>query len=286
MKGATDMQLLADSCSDISQQDFKSKNIEFIPLKITIDEKEYLDQIEISSQEVLNEISNGKRPLTSQANPEQFTDIFKTYVEKGEAILYIAFSSELSGTYQSAVIARDTVLEEHPDADITIIDTKAASYGLGLIVERAHVYLEEGMSKDEVLSKVEKDVKSIRHFFTVNDLDYLSKGGRLSKGQAFLGGLLNIKPLLHVEGGKLVPLEKHRGIKKVFSSMVKHMKADNVAAEVHITHANAQGMAEQLQKKIEAETDATEVKISMVGPTISSHTGNGTVALFYFNEGV
>lgn len=280
------MQLFADSCSDISQQDFKSKNIEFIPLKITIDGKDYLDQIEISSQEVLNEISSGKRPLTSQANPEQFTDMFMTYVEKGESVLYIAFSSELSGTYQSAVIARDTVLEDYPDADITIIDTKAASYGLGLIVERAHGYLEEGLSKEEILGKVESDVKSIRHFFTVNDLDYLAKGGRLSKGQAFLGGLLNIKPLLHVEDGRLVPLEKHRGLKKVFSSMVKHMKADNVAAEVHITHANAHDQAEQLQKKIMEETNAAEVKISMIGPTISSHTGNGTVALFYFNEGV
>ncbi|AKG73331.1 DegV family protein [Salinicoccus halodurans] len=280
------MQLFADSCSDISQQDFKSKNIEFIPLKITIDGKDYLDQIEISSQEVLNEISSGKRPLTSQANPEQFTDMFMTYVEKGESVLYIAFSSELSGTYQSAVIARDTVLEDYPDADITIIDTKAASYGLGLIVERAHGYLEEGLSKEEILEKVESDVKSIRHFFTVNDLDYLAKGGRLSKGQAFLGGLLNIKPLLHVEDGRLVPLEKHRGLKKVFSSMVKHMKADNVAAEVHITHANAHDQAEQLQKKIMEETNAAEVKISMIGPTISSHTGNGTVALFYFNEGV
>lgn len=280
------MQLFADSCSDISQQDFKSKNIEFIPLKITIDGKDYLDQIEISSQEVLNEISSGKRPLTSQANPEQFTDMFMTYVEKGESVLYIAFSSELSGTYQSAVIARDTVLEDHPDADITIIDTKAASYGLGLIVERAHGYLEEGLSKEEILGKVENDVKSIRHFFTVNDLDYLAKGGRLSKGQAFLGGLLNIKPLLHVEDGRLVPLEKHRGLKKVFSSMVKHMKADNVAAEVHITHADAHDQAEQLQKKIMEETNAAEVKISMIGPTISSHTGNGTVALFYFNEGV
>lgn len=280
------MQLFADSCSDISQQDFKEKDIEFVPLKITIDDKEYLDQIEISSQEVLDEIAAGKRPLTSQANPEQFTEMFTPYVEKGEPVLYIAFSSELSGTYQSAVIARDTILDEHPDADITIIDTKAASYGLGLIVERAHGYLEEGVEREELLGKIESDVKSIRHFFTVDDLDYLAKGGRLSKGQAFLGGLLNIKPLLHVEDGRLVPLEKHRGTKKVHSSMVKHMQADNVRGEVHITHANAQKQAEQLQKKIMEETAASSVKISMIGPTISSHTGNGTVALFYFNEGV
>ncbi|WP_020007786.1 DegV family protein [Salinicoccus albus] len=280
------MQLIADSCADLSIKDLKERNIEMIPLKITIDGNDYLDQIEISSEEVLQAISDGKRPLTSQANAEQFIEVFNKYVGKNEPVLYIAFSSELSGTYQSAVIAKDTILEETPDADITVIDTKAASYGLGLILERAHGYIDKGLSRDEVLNKVENDVKSIRHFFTVNDLDYLADGGRLSKGQAFLGGLLNIKPLLHVEDGKLVPLEKHRGIKKVFSSMIKHMQKDNANKEVHITQSNALDQAETLKKKILAETKATEVNISMIGPTISSHTGNGTVALFYFNEGV
>lgn len=280
------MQLIADSCSDISINALKTMGIEMIPLKITIDDKDYLDQHEISSEEVLQSITDGKRPLTSQANPEDFTKIFLKYVEQNEPILYIAFSSELSGTYQSAVIARNTILEDHPDADITLIDTKAASYGLGMIVERAHAYLEEGLGKDELVARVEKDVKAIRHFFTVHDLDYLAKGGRLSKGQAFLGGLLNIKPLLHVEEGRLVPLEKHRGIKKVHGSMIQHLIADNVSHQVHITHANAESQAEQLKQKILDETEVPEVKVSTIGPTISSHTGNGTVAMFYFNEGV
>ncbi len=280
------MQLIADSCSDISVEELDRMEIEMVPLKTTIDDRDYLDQFDISSTEVLDAISEGKRPLTSQANPEDFTKVFQKYVDRKEPLLYIAFSSELSGTYQSAVIARDTILDDHPDADITIIDTKAASYGLGLIVERAHSYVESGLSKDEIISKVEKDVKDIRHFFTVDDLDYLAKGGRLSKGQAFLGGLLNIKPLLHVEEGKLVPLEKHRGVKKVHSSMVKHLIADNVTREVHITQANAVEQAEQLKQKILDGTNITDVRISTIGPTISSHTGNGTVAMFYFNEGV
>lgn len=280
------MQLIADSCSDISVEELDRMEIEMVPLKITIDDRDYLDQFDISSTEVLDAISEGKRPLTSQANPEDFTKVFQKYVDRKEPLLYIAFSSELSGTYQSAVIARDTILDDHPDADITIIDTKAASYGLGLIVERAHSYVESGLSKDEIISKVEKDVKDIRHFFTVDDLDYLAKGGRLSKGQAFLGGLLNIKPLLHVEEGKLVPLEKHRGVKKVHSSMVKHLIADNVTREVHITQSNAVEQAEQLKQKILDGTNITDVRISTIGPTISSHTGNGTVAMFYFNEGV
>ncbi|MCD2138670.1 DegV family protein [Salinicoccus halitifaciens] len=280
------MKLFADSCSDMTLEETKRRGIEVLPLTITIDDENYRDQLDISSEEVLQAIRDGKRPTTSQANPENFVEKFTPYVEKGESILYIAFSSELSGTYQSAVIAKDTIMDEYPEADITLIDTKAASYGLGMIVERASDDIQNGLSKEDVIENVKKNVRNIRHFFTVNDLDYLAQGGRLSKGSAFLGGLLNIKPLLHMEDGKLVPLEKHRGIKKVFSSMVNHLNEDNVKGRAHIVHANALESAEQLKEKLLAETGLEEVNISMIGPTISSHTGNGTVALFYFNEGV
>lgn len=280
------MKLFADSCSDMSLEESKKRGIEVLPLTITIEDNNYRDQLEISSEEVLQAISDGKRPSTSQANPENFVERFKVYAEQKQPVIYVAFSSELSGTYQSAIIARDTIMEDYPEADITIIDTKAASYGLGMIVESASDDIEKGLSKDEVVANIEKNVKNIRHFFTVNDLDYLAKGGRLSKGSAFLGGLLNIKPLLHVEDGKLVPLEKHRGIKKVFNSMVKHLNEDHITGKVHITQSNAEDSAEQLKQKILDETRVEEVIISMIGPTISSHTGNGTVAMFYFNEGV
>lgn len=280
------MKLIADSCSDISFEDLKARDIDVIPLMITIDDTDYWDQVDISSGEVLTAISDGKRPLTSQPNPEHFIEKFKPSVEAGEPVIYIAFSSELSGTYNSAVIARDEMLEDFPDADISVIDTKSASYGLGMIVEDASDDIKAGRSKDEVLANIETNVKSIRHLFTVSDLDYLSKGGRLSKGQAFLGGLLNIKPLLHVEDGKLVPLEKHRGLKKVFSSMMKHIVEDNASGSAHITHSDAEKEAEQLKEKILSDTDITDVTISMIGPTISSHTGNGTIALFYYNKGV
>lgn len=280
------MILFADSCADMPLEDSKERGIEVLPLTINIGENDYKDQIDISSEEVLQAITDGERPKTSQINPENFVESFKPHVEKGESILYIAFSSELSGTYQSAVIARDTILDDYPDADITIIDSHAASYGLGMIVESASDDIKDGLSDDEVIKNVERNVNNIRHFFTVNDLDYLAKGGRLSKGSAFLGGLLNIKPLLHVEDGKLVPLEKHRGIKKVFKSMIEHINDDQITGKIHITQSNALDSAELLKKKILEETEVKVVNISMIGPTISSHTGNGTIAMFYFNEGV
>lgn len=278
------MKLFADSCSDISLDDLKARGIEMLPLKITIDDTDHLDQLEISSGEVLDAISAGKRPLTSQANPENFVEAFEPYLKAGEDIIYIAFSSELSGTYNSAVIAREQLLETYPDAHITVIDTKSASYGLGMIVENASDDIDNGKSRDEVIKNIEHNVDHIVHLFTVSDLDYLAKGGRLSKGQAFLGGLLNIKPLLHVEDGKLVPLEKHRGVKKVIASMVKHVNNDKGAGKARITHANALELAEQIKEKILKDTEITEVEISMIGPTISSHTGNGTAALFYYKD--
>lgn len=278
------MKLIIDSCADISLERANELNVDMQSLTIQIDDKSYIDQIEITSEEVIQAIKDGKRPMTSQPNPESFANIFKKYAEQNESIIYLGLSSELSGTYQSAVIARDTIYEEYPDADITLIDTSAVSYGLGLIVERASGYLAQGDGKDTIISKVKNDMSHIRHLFTVNDLNYLAEGGRLSKGSAFLGGLLNIKPLLHVEDGKLVPLEKHRGLKKVFKRMTELADKEGASGTAHIVHADAEKLANDLKKQLLDNTAIESVNISGIGPTISSHTGDGTIALFYFKD--
>lgn len=279
------MKLIIDSCADISLDNAKNLNAEVQPLTIQIDGSSYVDQIEITSEEVIQEIKNGKRPMTSQPNPESFAAIFKKYAEQGESMIYLSLSSALSGTFQSAVIAKDTVLEEYPEADINLIDTSAVSYGLGLIVERTASYIAAGDDKDTIISKVDSDLKEIRHLFTVNDLNYLAEGGRLSKSSAFLGGLLNIKPLLHVEDGKLVPLEKHRGLKKVFKRMTEYAVKEGAKGRGHIVHADAAKQAEDLKKQLLENTNLDTIEISSIGPTISSHTGDGTIALFYFKNG-
>lgn len=161
------MILFADSCADMPLEDSKRRGIEVLPLTINIGDNNYKDQIDISSEEVLQAITDGERPKTSQINPENFVESFKPFLEKGESILYIAFSSELSGTYQSAVIARDTLLGDYPEADITIIDTHAASYGLGMIVESASDDMKNGLSDEEVIKNAEKNVKNIRHFLSL-----------------------------------------------------------------------------------------------------------------------
>lgn len=280
------MKLIVDSCSDISLDFAKSHNLYFIPLSVNVDGKEYLDRYEITSEDVSKAVDDGIRPLTSQANPDKIYQHFTKALEEDKTIIYLGFSSQLSGTIQSANIARDMILEERDDVDITVIDSLSASYGYGLLVERAAKYVKDGLSKDEVLQKIEHDKSHIRHLFTVSDLDYLAKGGRLSKGQAFLGSLLNIRPLLHVEDGKLVPIEKYRGTKRVLKRMVEMMKEEGAKTEVHITHSDNLKDAKALRDLILKETDLTDIKISSIGPTIISHTGNGTIALFYFTKGV
>lgn len=278
------MILVADSCTDIPIEETDARNIEVVRLSITIDGVEYVDQIDITSEEVLQKISEGHRPLTSQVNPDEFENLFRKLLKRDKEILYIAFSSGLSGTYQSSTIARDIVLEDFPDAKIEIIDTLSASYGLGALVERASDLVNAGEDFDTVVKKTNEMLGKIRHLFTVSDLDYLAKGGRLSKGQAFLGGLLNIRPLLQVEDGKLVPIEKHRGEKKVLKSMVDKVKAEGASGKAYISHTNALPTVDKLKELLLAETDIDEVHVALIGPTIASHTGVGTVALFYFKQ--
>lgn len=278
------MKLIIDSCADLSLDRARELNADVVPLRIQIGDESHVDQIEISSEEVIQAIKDGKRPTTSQPNPEIFAEIFKEYAAKNESVIYIGLSSPLSGTFQSALIGRDTVLDEFPDADITLIDSYAVSYGLGLIVERAAGYIAAGDDKETVVSKVESDVSHIRHLFTVDDLNYLAAGGRLSKGSAFVGGLLNIKPLLHVEDGKLIPLEKHRGLKKVFKRMTELANEEGASGKGHIVHADAGKLANDLKKQLLDNTDIDTINISSIGPTISSHTGDGTIALFYFKD--
>ena len=279
------MKLIVDSCTDIPFKNIEKMNAYPIALKVNVDGTEYLDQLEISSKEVSEAVSKGVRPLTSQVNPDRFAEVFREVLKEDNEIIYLGFSSGLSGTYQSSVIARDMVLEEFPDADITVIDSLSASYGYGLLTERAAKYINDGLSKDEVVRGIEQDKNTIRHLFTVNDLDYLAKGGRLSKGQAFLGSLLNIKPLLHVEDGKLVPIEKYRGMKRIYKRMTELMNEEGAEVEAVITHSDAMDLALDLKKQILKDTKVNDVRIFDIGPTILSHTGNGTVALFYFKRG-
>src|SRR5690625_1934055 len=195
---------------------------------------------------------DGAGTKTSQVSPQTFQETFLNYVEKEQPFVYLAFSSELSGTYQTAKMIEQEVKEQHPDAKFEIVNTKCASIGYGLVVLRAAKLALEGASIDEIVDIATYHAKHMEHIFTVDDLEYLYRGGRVSRTAAFVGSLLRIKPLLHVDDGKLVPIEKIRGTKRVLVRMVEVMEergTDFKNQTIGISHGDDLERAEQLRSE-------------------------------------
>jgi DegV family protein with EDD domain len=280
------VKLFADSASDLPAAYFTEHNIELLPLKVHIDGQDYEDLITIEPKTVFNKIRDGHLPKTSQVSPDLFLKKFTRLAESNQSGIYVAFSSQLSGTYQTAVMIRDQVKEDYPDLDLTIIDSKCASLGYGLVVMKAAELLKNGCTKEEIIEAARFNSDHMEHLFTVEDLEYLAKGGRVSKASAFLGGLLNIKPLLHVEDGKLVPIEKIRGKKKLLKRILDLMEergedlSDQVIA---ISHGDDAELALEMKQLIEERFTPKDVYISIIGCAIGSHTGTGTLAIFFLN---
>ncbi|MGM0826825.1 MAG: DegV family protein [Bacillota bacterium] len=281
------VKLFADSASDLPAAYFNEHNIELLPLKVHINGQDYEDLVTIEPKTVFNKIREGHMPKTSQVSPDLFMKKFTELAESNQSGIYIAFSSQLSGTYQTAVMIRDQVKEEHPALDLTIIDSKCASLGYGLVVMKAAELLQNGGSKEEIIDASRFHSEHMEHLFTVEDLEYLAKGGRVSKASAFLGGLLNIKPLLHVEDGKLVPIEKLRGKKKLLKRILDLMeeRGEDLSNQViAISHGDDEEIALEMKKLIQEKFSPKDVYISIIGCAIGSHTGTGTLAIFFLNE--
>lgn len=281
-----DIKLFADSASDLPMSFFEENQVALIPLRVYIDDTEYEDLKTIDPKQVFKEIRSGKMPKTSQPTPQDFKELFTELAVSNQSGIYIAFSSALSGTYQTAVMVYNQVKEEYPNLDLTIIDTKCASVGYGLIVKAAAELAKQGVSKEEVLQDIEFRYQHMEHLFTVEDLDYLAKGGRLSKASAFLGGLLNIKPLLHVEEGILIPIEKIRGKKKLIKRMLDVMEERGVDLNnqlIGISHGDDEEAALELKSLIQERFGTKEFFINIIGSAVGAHAGPGTLALFFLN---
>ncbi|WP_249870138.1 DegV family protein [Oceanobacillus saliphilus] len=283
------IKILADSASDLSKKYYNEYNIEMVPLTVRLDGKDYQDGQTIDPKTVYDSMRDGQSPKTSQVSPQLFEAVFTKYAKANEPLIYIAFSSELSGTYQTAKMMLQDVLETYPDAPIHIIDSKCASIGCGLVAIHAAKLAKNGASVEEVMEAATYQAAHMEHIFTVDDLEYLYRGGRVSKTAAFVGTLLKIKPLLHVEDGKLIPLEKIRGAKKVLQRMVEVMEergTDFKNQTIGISHGDAPEKAELLASMISEKfgVNQDDIIIDMVGATVGSHAGPGTIALFFSNK--
>jgi DegV family protein with EDD domain len=281
------VRILADSGCDLPLHCLEENHVTLFPLKVLLNNQEYEDLLTIESKTIFNAIRSGQVPKTSQVSPVIFEETFTDMALHNEEGIYIAFSSQLSGTYQTAVMMYEQVKEKYPDFNLTIIDSKCASLGCGLIVREAVRLSNDGATHEEIVKRAIFLSSHMEHLFTVEDLDYLAKGGRVSKASAFLGGLLNIKPLLNVEDGKLVPIEKIRGKKKLMNRIIEVMKERGVRFEeqtVGISHADDEKTALEMKQLIQTELHAKEVTITEIGGVIGSHTGPGTIAIFFLNE--
>jgi len=281
------MRIYADSACDLPKSFYEENNVKIIPLRVQLQGQEYDDVIGVDLQDVYGAIRQGELLKTSQASPERFLEEFNSLGQSREEGIYIAFSSQLSGTYSTAVMMAEQVKEKYPDLKLTIIDSKCASLGYGLLVKEAVRLRAEGYTAYEIVEKIRFNAQHMEHLFTVEDLDYLAKGGRLSKASAFIGGLLSIKPVLDVEDGKLIPIEKYRGRKKVFKRIIELMEergeslSDQVIA---ITHSDDLAAAEEMKALIIENFHPKAVEIHLIGSVIAAHTGTGTIAIFFLSK--
>ena len=281
--------IITDSCCDLSYSYISENNLEVIPFPFSIDGKEYVDDFGrfLSYEDFYNELRNGATPLTSQISAFTFEQVFKKYVSEGNAVIYIGFSSALSQTFNNSILARNIVLEEIPEADITVIDSKSASVGLGAIVFYANELLKQGKPKDDIIEWIENNKLKSNHWFIIDSLEHLKRGGRISAASAAVGTMLDIKPLLNVDDeGKLNVLKKIRGRKKAIRELLDELQNIKNSEEqtIFINHGDCLKDAEQLRDLVLNEVNVKDVVINYIGPIIGSHTGPGMLCLVFMGN--
>ncbi len=284
--------IITESTADISQDMVNRLGIKVMPMAFELSGRSYMhyaDTREMDIHEFYQQLREGEKSVTSLINTEAFLEFFEPILKEGNDILYIAFSSGLSGTYNSALLAREELKEKYKHSKIICIDSKAASAGEGLLVYTAVKKKEEGLSIDELSGWLQQNILKLCQWFTVDDLNHLKRGGRVSAISAGIGIALNVKPVLHVDNeGHLIPMEKVRGRKKSLYALLEHMADTFTPSEeqvVFIGHGDSLEDAEFLAKLIREQFKVKDIVINPIGPVIGTHSGPGTIALFFFGTG-
>lgn len=283
--------IFTDSSADLDEKMVSRLDVMLQNLTFTLDGEAYQnwpDWREISPGKFYSRLRGGGAASTSQVNTNTFTESFAPVLEKGNDILYIAFSSGLSGTAGSAAVAAQELKAAYPQRTVRVVDSLAASLGQGLLVWYAARMKKQGHSMAEVADWVENNRLKLVHWFTVDDLNFLRRGGRLSGASALLGTMLNIKPVLHVDNdGHLVAVSKVRGRRQSLMALVDQMEKSAVSpAEqtVFISHGDSVKDAELVAAEVKRRFGTKDIYINHIGPVIGSHAGPGTIALFFMGK--
>lgn len=281
------LKIITDSASDLPREYIVEHDLHVIPTPVVIDGVDYLDGDTIQTGEFYTILDDIKRDVkTYHINPAMFTDAFLPYAKAGDTVIYLCFSTGIAGTYNAANVAKNTVLEEYPDFDLTIVDSKCASIGLGLVVSKLVTMLEKGAPKEELIEAAEYFISHVRHVFTVHTLAYLIKGGRLTKFKGALAETLDMKPILIVdEKGALSVIKTLRGRKKSLRYLLEYAKENGCRLEeqtVALCHGEDEEGRDYMLARIAEEIRPKSVLVGTVGCAIGAHTGRGIIGFCFF----
>ncbi|WP_195940530.1 DegV family protein [Romboutsia sp. 1001713B170131_170501_G6] len=274
-----DIKIICDSLSDIPNELIEKYDIEVVPLTVILNEKEYKDGVDISNDEFYKTLrEENVYPKTSQATYAQFKEVFEKYVNQGKRVLYIAGSSVATGTYQSAVMAKNDI-----DGEIYTYDSQAFSYVIGILVVEAARMASEGYDINEIMKAIEELRDKTYVLFSVDTLEYLQKGGRISSTKAAIGSILNIKPILDIKNGLVAPVCQVRGKKNVISKMIELVK-DNCGENLQdqticIGYSDDFKERERLTEAVKAEFNPKDILYFQIGSCVGSHAGPGLTGI-------
>ena len=288
--GMADYVILTDSTCDLPAEVAERNDLLLVHLSVLLEGKvytNYLDGRELSYEDFYGSMRNKKLPTTSAVNMADFLDTMEPVLEEGKDILYIGFSSTMSGTYNAGCAAARELLEKYPDRKILTVDSRCATTGEGLLVELCAMEKAKGKSIDEVAKFAEDNKMRIRHMFTVDDLFHLVRGGRTTRATAIIGSMLGIKPMLTVNIEGLVDaFDKTRGRKKAFKMIVEDV-AENItdpSLPLYVSHGDDEKGAEELAAMIKERVGCTDIRISYLGVVCGCHGGPGLVGVFYYGK--
>ena len=283
--------IVTDSSADLSVQMAEKAGVQVLPLRFTVGGKTYYnwpDNREMDPKVFYRMLREGEVATTAAVNISQYLDMLEPILQSGTDVLVLSFSSGLSATYDSSRLAAEELREKYPQRKIFAVDTLCASLGQGLLVWHAAQLKDQGKSIEEVRDWVEENKLHLCHQFTVDDLHFLKRGGRISATTAVVGTMLKIKPVLHVDdGGKLVNIGKARGRKASLKALVDRMgetAIDPAGQTVFISHGDCLEDAEYVAGLVKERMGVQDVRINYVGPVIGAHSGPGTLALFHLGS--
>ena len=282
-------QIISDSCCDFTQQQFEQNNVLCVPLTVVYNGEAHDNFSDAASVKAFYDIlREGVTATTSAVNPEGWAKVMEQPLQEGKDVLVMVFSSGLSATYQSAVIAAEDLQEKYPDRKIRVVDTLAAALGQGLLVYYACRKRDEGLSLDELVAWVEENKLHLCHWVTVDDLSHLKRGGRISATTALVGTMLNIKPIIHVDDeGHLINVGKCRGRKAAtdfIAAKVSELGEGFDNSMVFVAHGDCPEDAAALEKILKEKHGVKEVVTGYVGPVIGAHTGPGVLVVFFMGK--